>query len=50
MLERPIGRVDAIFSIEDSVVDIKMVVLGVEENLDWPTLMTGNEVKMRFLC
>lgn len=50
MLERPISRVYAIFSIEDPVVDVEMIIFSVKENLNRPALMAGNKVKMGIFC
>lgn len=50
MLERPISRVYAIFSIENPVIDVQMIIFSIEENLNRPALMTGDEVKMGIFC
>lgn len=45
-LERPVSWVDAIFSIEDHVIDLEMVVISVEEYLDRFATMTRDKVEV----
>jgi hypothetical protein len=49
-VEGPICRVYAIFSIEDPVIDVEMIIISIEEDFNRLVLMAGDKIEMRSSC